>query len=209
LHNEQLEIVRKIGEIAAVNVVINEERRIGFVNFGAIEPSHFQAVDFMRKYAEVSISRRYRTVVTTSAGYPLDKTYYQTVKGMVGVMDIVEPGGDIIIASECSEGMGSREFTEAQQLLCKIGPDRFMSILEGREKAIIDEWQTEMLIKALRVGSVRLYTTGLSQEELKDIYVEQVPSVEQAVAESVQRQRDREVAVVPEGPYVVPLYGGG
>jgi len=61
----------------------------------------------MRKHAEIRIPRRFKTIVTTSAGHPLDKTYYQTVKGMVGVMDILEPGGTIIIASECSEGMGS------------------------------------------------------------------------------------------------------
>ena len=88
----------------------------------------------MRNHAEVSVPRRFKTIVTTSAGYPLDKTYYQTVKGMVGVIDILEPGGTIIIASECSEGMGSREFVAAQKLLCEVGPDRFMSILDGRRK---------------------------------------------------------------------------
>lgn len=35
---------------------------------------------------------RFSTVVTSSAGYPLDKTYYQTVKGMVTCLGILEPG---------------------------------------------------------------------------------------------------------------------
>ena len=52
----------------------------------------------------------FSTVVTSSAGYPLDKTYYQTIKGMVTPLDILEPGGTLIIASECSEGFGSAEF---------------------------------------------------------------------------------------------------
>ena len=206
LHNEQVEIVKAIGGIVSLNAVIDEERRIGFVNFGEIEASHLQAVDFMRNYAEVRIPRRFKTVVTTSAGYPLDKTYYQTVKGMVGVIDILEPGGTIIIASACSEGMGSREFVDAQQVLCQVGPDRFMSILNTREKALIDEWQTEMLVKALRRGTVQLYTTGLSREDMKDIYVEPVPSVEKAVMSSVESHGDRDIAIVPEGPYVIPLF---
>ena len=126
LHNEQAEIVRTIGGIVSLNVVIDEERRIGFVNFGEIDASHLEAVAFMRNHAEVAVPRRFKTILTTSAGYPLDKTYYQTVKGMVGVIDILEPGGTIIIASECSEGMGSKEFVAAQQLLCKVGPDEFM-----------------------------------------------------------------------------------
>lgn len=208
LHNEQVEIVRAIGGVVAVNVVIDEERRLGFVNFGEVEASHDRAVEFMRKYAEIRIPRRFKTIITTSAGYPLDKTYYQTVKGMVGVMDILEPGGTIIIASECSEGMGSPEFAEAQRLLCQVGPERFMNMLEGRDKALIDEWETEMLLKPLRVGHIQLYSTGLSESERKHVFVETVPSVEAAVAASIETQGDAEVAVVPEGPYVIPLYGG-
>lgn len=208
LHKEQMEIVRAIGGVCAMNVVIAEDRQAGFVNFGEVETSHAQAVGFMRKYAEIRIQRRFKTIVTTSAGYPLDKTYYQTVKGMVGVMDILEPGGTIIIASECSEGMGSPEFVEAQRLLCRVGPERFMKILESRDKALVDEWETEMLLKPLRVGNVRLYSTGLSESDRKDVYVEMIPSVEEAVSASVQAHQDADVAVVPEGPYVIPHFGG-
>ena len=208
LHNEQIEIVRAIGGVVAVNVVIDEERRLGFANFGEVEASHAQAVEFMRKYAEIRIHRRFKTVVTTSAGYPLDKTYYQTVKGMVGAMDILEPGGTIIIASECSEGMGSREFVDAQRLLCQVGPERFLSLLESRDKALIDEWETEMLLKPLRVGNIQLYSTGLPESDRKYLFVETIPSLEEAVAASVRTHGDAEIAVVPEGPYVIPLYGG-
>lgn len=207
LHNEQIEIVRAIGGVVAVNVVIDEGRRMGFVNFGEVEASHARAVEFMRRYAEIRIPRRFKTILTTSAGHPLDKTYYQTVKGMVGVLDILEPGGTIIIASECSEGMGSPEFAEAQRLLCQVGPERFMSLLEGRDKALIDEWETEMLLKPLRVGHVQLYSTGLSESERDLVFVEMVPSVQEAVAVSVRAHGDAEIAVVPEGPYVIPLYG--
>ncbi len=208
LHNEQMEIVRAIGGVVAVNVVIDERRRLGFVNSGEVEASHALAIAFMRKHAEIRIPRRFKTIVTTSAGYPLDKTYYQTVKGMVGVMDILEPGGTIIIASECSEGMGSPEFAEAQRLLCQVGPERFMRLIEGRDKALIDEWETEMLLKPLRVGHIQLYSTGLSESERDHVFVEMVPSVEEAVAASVRAHGDTEIAVVPEGPYVIPLFGG-
>ncbi len=208
LHQEQIEIVRAVGGVVAVNAVIDEERRTGFVNFGEVERSHAQAVAFMRKYAEVRIGRRFKTILTTSAGYPLDKTYYQTIKGMVGVMDILEPGGTIIIASECSEGMGSKEFAESQRLLCEVGPERFMAILKSRDKALIDEWETEMLLKPLRVGNVLMVTTGLGPQDLKHTFVRPVPSVEEAVEASVRTHGDPEIAVVPEGPYVIPLYGG-
>ena len=65
-----------------------------------------------------------------------------------------------------------------------------------------------MLVKALRVGDICLYATGLKEKDLKDIYVEPVSSVEEAVQKSVRVQDDKEIAVVPEGPYVIPLFTG-
>ena len=206
LHQAQLEIIRTIGDIYAVNVVIDEKRRLGLVTFGAIEPSHLEAVDFLKNYAEIDISRKFKTVVTSAGGYPLDKTYYQTVKGMVGPMSILEPGGTIIIASECSEGMGSPEFVSAQNMLCKHGSERFMDILKGRSEALIDEWQTEMLLKPLRHGSIELFTTNLTEEQLAQTYVEHVTSLEQAITASVLRQGSDDIAVIPEGPYVIPHF---
>ena len=204
LHEAQIEIIRKIGDIYAVNVAIDDKRRLGTVTFGAIEPSHLAAVTFMQRYAEVDITRTFNTIVTSAGGYPLDKTYYQTVKGMVGPMDILKPGGTIIIASECSEGMGSPEFVAAQKMLCEHGSSTFMEILDSRERALIDEWQTEMLLKPLRVGTIKFYTENLSEDELQDTFVEHITSVEQAINDSIALHDDREIAVIPEGPYVVP-----
>ncbi|BDD85702.1 nickel-dependent lactate racemase [Desulfofustis limnaeus] len=206
LHQAQMEIVKRIGEIYAVNVVIDDKRRLGRVTFGEIEASHLAAVDFMRRYAEIDVERRYRTIVTSAGGYPLDRTYYQTVKGMVSPLDILEPGGTIIIASECSEGMGSREFVAAQQEFCRLGMDRFMRMLNGRDKALIDEWQTEMLVKPLRQGSIQLYTTNLSEQDLQKTGVAWIASLSEAIAASTSRHNDPDIAVIPEGPYVVPRF---
>jgi hypothetical protein len=82
-----------------------------------------------------------------------------------------------------------------------------MSILENRGRTHIDEWQTEMLVKALRVGNIKLYTTGLGRDCLKDVFVEPVSSIEEAVAASIRAHGDPEIAVVPEGPYVIPHSG--
>jgi nickel-dependent lactate racemase len=160
LHEEQLAIVGMLGGALALNTVIDDRRRLAFVNFGEIVASHLEAVAFARRYAQVAVPRRFHTVVTSAAGYPLDKTYYQTVKGMVGPLDILEPGGDLIVASACSEGMGSKHYVEAQRRLVDLGPDGFAASIEHKSHADIDEWQTQMQLRPMRVGRVRLYTDG-------------------------------------------------
>jgi nickel-dependent lactate racemase len=206
LHEEQLEIVRMLGDVYALNTVIDEDRDLVHVTFGEIIGSHLAAVDFIAGATRIEVPRKFSTVVTSSAGYPLDKTYYQTVKGMVTAIDILEPGGTLIIASECSEGFGSREFRDAQTRLVDLGSDRFLAGLMAKKMADVDEWQTEMQLKPMRVGRVQLYTTGLTREERRITGVEIVPSLAEAVADSLERHRDLALAVIPEGPYVIPVY---
>jgi nickel-dependent lactate racemase len=207
LHEEQLQIVRMVGEIYALNTVLDEERDLVCVTFGETIASHLAAVDFVSDATCIKVPRRFKTVVTSSAGYPLDKTYYQTIKGMVTPIDILEPGGTLIIASECSEGFGSLEFRQAQERLVELGPERFLATLSAKTLADIDEWQTEMQLKPMRVGKIQLYTTGLDSEERRITGVELVPSLDAAIAESVARHGDGAVAVIPEGPYVIPVHG--
>jgi lactate racemase len=206
LHESQLEIVEMLGGALALNTVIDEERRLSFVSFGEIVESHLDAVRFMSDYAEVPVAEQFSTVMTSAAGYPLDKTYYQTVKGMVTPMEIMAPGADLIIASACSEGMGSSEFVEAQRRLVERGPERFLEEIERKRFADIDEWQTEMQLKPMRIGAIQLYSDGLAERDRAFTGVEMIPSVAAAVEASVARSGDPRVAVIPEGPYVVPVY---
>jgi nickel-dependent lactate racemase len=208
LHEEQLAIVRMLGEVHALNTVIDEERDLVHVTFGEIIESHLAAVAFVREGTAIPVPRRFKTVVTSAAGYPLDRTYYQTVKGMVTPMDILEPGGTLIIASACSEGMGSPEFRDAQARLVELGPDAFLQTLTEKTLADVDEWQTEMQLKPMRLGRIEMFTTGLLPEERRLTGVEIVPSLDEAVARSIERAGDPAVAVIPEGPYVVPVYAG-
>ena len=209
LHEEQLEIVRMLGEVYALNTVIDDRRNLVFASFGEIIESHLAAVAFVRNYTEIPVGRTFKTVVTSSAGYPLDQTYYQTVKGMVTPLDILEPGGTLIVASECAEGIGSSHFRAAQEKLVALGPDAFLDTLLAKSLADVDEWQTEMQLKPMRVGRVQLYSGGLSDTDFSVTGVERVTDLTAAIAASIARHDDPNVAVIPEGPYVVPLRRAG
>ncbi|NTF46451.1 nickel-dependent lactate racemase [Rhizobium rhizogenes] len=206
LHEEQLEIVRMLGDVYALNTVLDEERDLVCVTFGEIIASHQAAVDFVSAATSIPFPRKFSTVVTSSAGYPLDKTYYQTIKGMVTPLDILKPGGTLIIASQCSEGFGSEEFREAQSRLVELGPERFRATLMAKSLAEIDEWQTEMQLKSMRLGKVELYTTGLSGDDRRLTGVDMIDDLTGAIERSIARSGDPHVAIIPEGPYVVPRY---
>ena len=206
LHEEQLEIMAMIGGARAVNSVIDDERRIAFLNYGEVVASHQGAVSFAEQFCTVPVGERFKTVLTSSAGYPLDATYYQTVKGMVGPLEILEPGGDLIVASACSEGLGSPHYANAQRRLVENGPDRFLEEISAKTHAAIDEWQTEMQLRPMRAGTVHLFTDGLAPEDRALTGVNMTESLTDTVAKCAARHGDTRVAVIPEGPYVVPVH---
>ncbi|MEN6439147.1 MAG: nickel-dependent lactate racemase [Syntrophobacter sp.] len=209
LHEELTQIVRMLGRMLAVNTVIDDKRNLSHVTFGEIEASHLAAIEYMRRYAEIPVARKYKTVITSGGGYPLDKTYYQTVKGMVGAMGLLDEGGDIVIFSECSEGMGSKEYVEAQRRFTDLGTERFLESLLPKPQASIDEWQTEMQIKPMRIGKIHLFAEGLGEEDrlitgVSHHDVGQAP--DDFIRSIVERSGKASIAVIPEGPYVIPRY---
>jgi lactate racemase len=204
LHEEQLLIVRRVGEAYALNTVIDEDRDLVYASFGETIESHLAAVRFAADWTSVTLPRRFKTVVTSAAGFPLDKTYYQTVKGMVTSLDIVEPGGTLIVASECSEGIGSPEFRASQARLVELGPDAFLQSILNKRFADVDEWQTEMQLKSLRVANVELFAPGLRGADRGLTGVAAIESVDDAIRASMTLHADDAVAVIPEGPYVIP-----
>lgn len=204
LHEQQLEIVKLLGGAFAVNLVIDHNRCVSFINFGDIEQSHLKAVEYIRPYAEVSVPCKYKTVLTSCAGYPLDLTYYQTIKGMVVANQILAPGGDLIIVSEISEGMGSKEFVDSLKMLQQLGIDGFSRHIAARKFAAIDAWQTQKLLETLKKGNVFLYTRGLKKEEINLTGVNIIDDLQKPLWASAGRHK--KLAVIPEGPYVLPFH---
>ena len=218
LHEAQLEIVQMLESrssidsdhsstrpILAINTVLDEHRNLVYCTFGAIIQSHLEAVRQVRLSAQVFVHQRFDVVVTSSGGYPLDKTFYQTVKGMVTPLDVLKPGGTLIICSECSEGMGSAEFVAAQKEMIAVGPDMFLKSLTNKSLADIDEWQTEELMKSISVGKVVLFSPQLDLQAPTG--VERCFNLDDAVRDALESCGEGgEIAIIPEGPYVVPFF---
>jgi nickel-dependent lactate racemase len=202
VHEENTWIARRAGCDFIVNVVIDAQRRILSVAAGHMLQAFAAGVDFVRGLVRDTLPEPADIVVTTSAGYPLDTTYYQSVKGMVGAMQIVRPGGTIIIAASMSEGIGSPEF---QRLFDEnVSLEQFMKRIVGPDYFVPDQWQLEELAKVRRKAKIKVVTDGLKPDVLSRLFVEPAASVEQAVAESLAEYGPQAtIAVIPKGPYVI------
>ena len=202
VHVENTWIARRAGCDFIVNAVIDERRQVLAVVAGDMEQALHEGVRFVRPLVADSLPEPVDIVVTTSAGYPLDATYYQSVKGMVAAMEVVKPGGTIILAAELSEGIGSPDFRRIFEENRSL--DAFMERILTTGYFVMDQWQVEELAKVRRKARVKVVSGGLPAETLPRLFVEGAPSVEAAVAEGLAEYGPgATIAVIPEGPYVI------
>src|SRR5437016_7342057 len=203
VHEENTRIALMAGCDFIVNVCLDGQRRVTWVGAGDMIRAWEAGVRFIANVVKAAVAAPVDVVVTSSAGYPLDTTWYQAVKGLTGALPIVKRGGTIILAVSLSEGLGSPEF----QHVLADNPDlrEFKRRILGKDYFVMDQWQLEELAKVMERCRVKVVSDGLPAETLRRCYVEPVPTVEQAVAECLAEYGPRaRIGVIPKGPYVLP-----
>jgi nickel-dependent lactate racemase len=207
VHEENTQIARMAGCDFIVNVTLDSHRQVTSVVAGDMELAFLEGVRFMDGICRAAVRRPVEIVVTSSAGYPLDTTFYQAVKGLTGCLPIVKQGGTIILAASLTEGLGSPEFQSA--LRDHPSLEVFLERILGTDYFVMDQWQVEELAKVRRKARVKLVSDGLPADVLSACFVEPASSVETALAESLADYGpDAQVAVIPKGPYVLPTVMG-
>jgi nickel-dependent lactate racemase len=210
LHIELTKIARMAGVDFILNVALDEERNLCGVFCGDLEAAHRAGVEFAIKHDMAIAKERADIVVTSSAGYPLDKTFYQTIKGMVGALNVVKERGTIIIASECGEGLGNDTFSACLDKYGEIGEiGAYIEHISKPENFTPDQWQAEKYMAALRKADIVLVSRGLTDEDIARARVRPAPTLQAALDAALKKYgRAASVAVIPEGPYVVPCLCG-
>lgn len=204
VHEENTRVALMAGCDFIVNVCIDGARRVTGVWAGDMIRAWQAGVTFCEGVVKAQVPAPCDVVVTSSAGYPLDTTWYQAIKGLTGALPIVKPGGTIVLAAGMTEGVGSPEFQR------RIAEGRALSRFAGGGRVDyanceMDEWQLVMLAKVLDRCRVKVVTAAPVAEALRQCHVEPAASVEQAVAECLAEYGPQaRVAVIPKGPYVLP-----
>jgi nickel-dependent lactate racemase len=188
-----------------INVTINKKHQVTNVFAGELWESHRIGVEFGRKTAMRAVPQPFDVVVTTNAGYPLDQNLYQTVKGMSAAARIVKPGGAIVVASECSDGIP--EYGNFRKLLKQAGsPDALLEMLSQPGFQMQDQWEAQIQALVQKKARVFLKAGYLSDQQVRDCMLTPISSVEDCVNELLEdMDPTATVGVLPQGPFTVPF----
>lgn len=141
-----------------VNVTLNLRKEITAVFAGETIAAHDAGCAMALHEAMRPVSRRFPVVVTTNSGYPLDQNFYQTVKGISAASRIVEPGGTIVVASRCNNGLPDEGEFRALLSDPRSSADLLKAILAS-EKTPHDQWQVQTLLQCLENADIVLHSS--------------------------------------------------
>jgi nickel-dependent lactate racemase len=201
LHRELLEIARLARHDFIVDVALARDRSIAAVFAGDAELAHRGGVEFVSQVLLQTLEEPVDAVITTSAGYPLDLTYYQCIKGVTAASHIVKPGGSILLVAACTEGAGAPEF--ARMLGEGMSDWEFLDTIKGAP-VTVDQWQLEKLAMVTTRQRLQWYVPGLPPQYHAGLWGESHATIDSAIAAlAATLPPDAAIAVIPEGPYVL------
>ncbi len=203
LHAELLEIARMARHDFMLDVALaptpTQVRSISGVFAGDPVKAHAAGVAFVEESCLERLDEAVDAVITSSAGYPLDLTFYQCVKGITAATHMVKPGGRILIVAQCAEGVGSPEF--ARRLAAMKDYRSFLDEIRSAPVEI-DQWQLEKLALAGERFDLYFFTPGVTKGQLGFLAESAFSTLGEAVAATLAGlPADARVALVPEGPY--------
>jgi len=186
------------------NVTLNREQRITGVFAGDMLQAHAAGTRHVRETAMAPVKQLFDIVITTNSGYPLDLNLYQGVKGISAAAQVVKPGGAIILAAECWDGIP--EHGEFGALLkMASSPQRLLEIMSQPGFSRQDQWQAQVLAQVLLKADVYVKNSYLNHDQLRGAMVQPCDSIEKTVAALMERFGEAAtICVMPEGPMTIP-----
>src|SRR5579863_2833297 len=178
LHRELLEIAALARHDFILDVALTQDRQISGVFAGDPVKAHAAGVEFVERTSLNRLDEPFDAAITSSAGYPLDLTFYQTAKGITAAAHVVKPGGTILLVGECAEGIGSPAY--AKMLAEFKGNRQFLDAIRTTP-VVHDQWQLERLALAGLQHRLLFYTPGAKPEQLGSLAAQAYANLDDAV----------------------------
>jgi lactate racemase len=204
IHDDVREIAQKTGVDFALDVTLNRNQEITSAYAGDLLQEHSAACATAMQDAMRPVDSPFDVVVTTNSGYPLDQNLYQAVKGMSAAAKIVKPGGTIICAAECRDGIPEHG-AYREILASRSSPQALLEMITAPGYSRPDQWQVQIHAQIRLKAQVWLKSGYLSEEQVRAAHLTPVEDISTAVADALRDAGPASsLCVLPHGPQTIP-----
>jgi lactate racemase len=209
IHDDVRELAQMVGVHFAVDVTVNRDKHITKVFAGDLLAEHREACAAARADAMRAVPRPFDVVLTSNSGFPLDQNLYQAVKGLSAAARVVKPGGTIVIAGECRDGVPAHG-SYAQVLASAPSAEELLAMINAPGYAMPDQWQAQIQAQILTHARVMMKAGGLQPAQVRAAHLEPIDDVGAAVADALHRAGPAAtLCVLPQGPRTIPYLSPG
>lgn len=212
-HEISLSVARAVGVDFLFNVAVTRQRRIAGIYCGELEQAHLAGCREVAAWTTAKVDRPYDLVVTCGGGWPLDQTFYQSVKGMCTAVPALGEDATMLVVSHCGEGVGSRAYSDLMRRWNNDWRGFLADIASHPERTQLDQWQFQMQARVLeRIGTERLCLAcdSLPMDVQRCLAVRPVSGegdararAQQFIDSFIQDRPKARVAIIPDGPYTM------
>jgi nickel-dependent lactate racemase len=208
IHDDVREIARMVGVDFAIDVTLNRDQRITAVFAGELFAEHRAACDAAKRSAMQAVADPFDVVLTTNSGFPLDQNLYQAVKGMSAAAKIVKPGGTIVCAAECRDGLPAHG-SYGEVLASQPSPEKLLAMITSPGYSVPDQWQVQIQAQVQMKATVLVKADGLTPDALRAAHFGAIHDVSAAVCGALRSAGpDATLCVLPQGPQTIPYLSG-
>lgn len=111
VHEDMIEAAEWFGIDFAVNCILNNDLKMAAVFAGGLKESHETAVNYVKDKLSVSFEKA--DILVTTPGHPLDIDFYQTVKALIALTEVLDENTVVVLYCGCEEGVNSKDMLEA------------------------------------------------------------------------------------------------
>jgi len=204
IHDDVREIARMAGVDFSVDVTLNRDQKITAVFAGELFAEHRAACEAAMRDAMRAVDAPFDVVLTTNSGFPLDQNLYQAVKGMSAAAKVVKPGGTIVCAAECRDGLPAHG-SYGEVLASQSSPEKLLAMITSPGYSIPDQWQVQIQAQLQMKATVMVKTGGLTPDAVRAAHFQPVDDVGAAVSDAMRHAGPHAtLCVLPHGPQTIP-----
>ncbi len=190
-----------------VNVTLNPAKAITGIYCGDYVQAHRAGCEQARREAMQPVARRFPLTITSNSGFPLDQNLYQTIKGIAAAARITAPGGTIVIASECADGLPDHgNFGPLMQAGSSAAD--ILKHIESLPAPVLDQWEAQLFAYPMMRYEIQL-VSSMTPALVRACKLTPAADLQATVDACIAKLGGRPaVAVLPAGPLTIPYVVG-
>lgn len=193
------EYARIAGIDCILNVVTDHRGNVEAAVAGDVIEAHQKGIPLAEKKYRIPIEEPVDLVIVSAGGVPKDSALYQAVKALQNAMDVLRPGGQVILVAACPEGFGDPCFRE--WMLTGKGIRDIVG--RGEKEFRLGGHKAVALAQLLMKGEVYLVSL-MGSKEVEAAGMRPCVSLQDAIDNAVAKFEYGRIIVLPFGGVTFP-----